>query len=55
MNKHIKIFREDENIPMLELRVEWNYMLKTYPSGKIVKVFYDKRKKDQIVKEGEEV
>jgi len=30
-------------------------MLKTYPSGKIVKVFNDKRKKDQIVAEGEEV
>jgi len=49
-----RLFKEQTNYPTLELRPEWDYMLKTYPNGKIVKVFNDKRKKDQIVAEGEE-
>jgi hypothetical protein len=53
--RRFQLFKERTNLPTLESRPEWDYMLKTYPSGKIVKVFDDKRKKDQIVEEGEEV
>ena len=50
-----QLFKEQTNYPMIEGRAEWDYLLKRYPSGKIVKVFDDKRKKNEIVAEGEEV
>jgi len=53
--RRFQLFKEQTNYPTIEGRAEWNYLLKRYPSGKIVKVFDDKRKKDQIVAEGEEV
>ena len=53
--RRFQLFKERTNYPTIEGRAEWDYLLKRYPNGKIVKVFDDKRKKDQIVAEGEEV
>ncbi len=53
--RRFQLFKEQTDYPTLETRAGWNYILKKFPSGKIVKVFDDKRKKDQIVEEGEEV
>ena len=50
-----RLFKEQTNHPTIEGRAEWNYLIKRYPNGKIVKIFDDKRKKNQIVAEGEEV
>jgi len=51
--RRIQIFKERTDLPTLELRADWDYMLKRYPSGKLIKVFDDKRKKDEIINEGE--
>ena len=53
--RRFQLFKERTNYPTLETRAGWNYTLKKFPNGKIVKVFDDKRKKDEIVAEGEEV
>ena len=50
-----RIFKEQTNYPTIEGIANTNYLTIRYPNGKIVKVFDDKRKKDQIVEEGEEV
>lgn len=47
--RRFQIFKEQTDLPTLELRADWNYMLKRHPSGKIVKVFDDKRKKDEVI------
>jgi len=51
--RRFQIFKERTDLPTLELRADWDYMLKRYPSGKLIKVFDDKRKKDEIINEGE--
>jgi len=51
--RRFQIFKESTDLPTLELRSDWDYMLKRYPSGKLIKVFDDKRKKDEIINEGE--
>jgi len=51
--RRFQIFKERTDLPTLELMADWDYMLKRYPSGKIIKVFDDKRKKDEIINEGE--
>jgi hypothetical protein len=53
--RRFQLFKERANLPSIEGRAEWNYLLKRYPNGKIVKVFNDKRKKDKILERGEEV
>jgi len=50
-----RIFKEQTNYPRIEGRAEWDYLIKRYPNGKIVKIFDDKRKKNEIVAKGEEV
>ena len=52
--RRFQLFKEQTNYPTIEGRAEWDYLLKRYPNGKIVKVFDDKRKKNEIVEEGEE-
>ena len=51
--RRFQLFKERTDLPTLETRAEWNYTLKHYPSGKKIKVFDDKRKKDQIINEVE--
>jgi|DEB0MinimDraft_10_1074344.scaffolds.fasta_scaffold87108_4 hypothetical protein len=51
--RRFQLFKERTDLPMLETRADWDYILKHYPSGKKIKVFDDKRKKDQIINEGE--
>ena len=51
--RRFELFKEMTDLPTLETRADWNYTLKHYPSGKKIKVFDDKRKKDQIINEGE--
>ena len=51
--RRFQIFKERTDLPTLELMADWDYMLKRYPSGKLIKVFDDKRKKDEIINEGE--
>lgn len=51
--RRFQLFKEQTNYPTLETRAGWNYTLKKFPSGKIIKIFDDKRKKDQIISEGE--
>ena len=50
--RRFQIFKERTDLPTLEARTEWDYMLKRYPSGKVVKVFDDKRKKDEVIQDG---
>jgi hypothetical protein len=50
--RRFQLFKEQTDLPTLELRSEWDYMLKRYPSGKVVKVFKDKRKKDEVIQDG---
>jgi len=47
--RRFELFKERADLPTLETRADWNYILKHYPSGKLIKVFDDKRKKDQII------
>jgi hypothetical protein len=51
--RRFQLFKERTDLPTLETRAGWDYTLKHYPSGKKIKVFDDKRKKDQIINEGE--
>ena len=51
--RRFQLFKEQTDYPTLETRADWNYTLKKFPSGKIIKIFHDKRKKDQIINEGE--
>jgi len=51
--RRFQLFKERTDLPMLETRSDWDYILKHYPSGKKIKVFDDKRKKDQIINEVE--
>ena len=51
--RRFQLFKERTDLPMPETRADWDYILKHYPSGKKIKVFDDKRKKDQIINEGE--
>jgi len=51
--RRFQLFKERTDLPMLETRADWDYILKHYPSGKKIKVFDDKRKKDQIINEVE--
>lgn len=51
--RRFELFKERADLPTLETRAGWNYILKKFPSGKIIKIFDDGRKKDQIISEGE--
>jgi hypothetical protein len=42
---------KNENLPILSHNVQDDYWLFTYPCGKVVKSFNDKRKRDIIIKE----
>ena len=42
---------ERENIPSMSRDFEKDYWLLTYPCGKIVKTYQDKRKKDIVIQE----
>ena len=46
--RRFQLFKERTDLPTIEARAGWDYMLKRYPSGKIVKVFDDKRKKNEV-------
>jgi len=47
--RRFQLFKEKADLPTLETRAEWNYMLKHYPSGKTVKVYDDKRRKEETL------
>ena len=49
--RRFELFKESTDLPTLETRAEWNYMLKHYPSGKTVKVYDDKRRKEEILED----
>ena len=51
--RRFQLFKERTDLPTLETRADWNYILKSYPSGKVVKVFDDKRRKDEIISHGD--
>ena len=42
---------EKENIPSMSKDFSKDYWLLTYPCGKIVKTYEDKRKKDVVIQE----
>ena len=42
---------ERENIPSMSKNFKKDYWLLTYPCGKIVKTYEDKRKKDVVIQE----
>jgi hypothetical protein len=42
---------ERENIPSMSKNFNKDYWLLTYPCGKIVKTYEDKRKKDVVIQE----
>ena len=42
---------ERENIPSMSKNFNKDYWLLTYPCGKIVKTYEDKRKKDIVIQE----
>jgi len=50
--RRYQIWKERTDLPSLETRADWDYILKRYPSGKIVKIFDDKRKKDKVIQDG---
>ena len=47
--RRFELFKERADLPTLETRAEWNYILKHYPSGKIVKVYDDRRRKEEVI------
>ena len=47
--RRFELFKERADLPTLEARAEWNYILKHYPSGKIVKVYDDRRRKEEVI------
>ena len=42
---------EEENLPSMSKDFSKDYWLLTYPCGKIVKTYEDKRKKDVVIQE----
>jgi len=42
---------EEENLPSMSRDFSKDYWLLTYPCGKIVKTYQDKRKKDVVIQE----
>lgn len=51
-DRRYQIWKERTDLPSLETRADWDYILKRYPSGKIVKIFDDKRKKNEVIQDG---
>jgi len=49
--RRFQIFKERTDLPTLETRADWNYILKHYPSGKTVKVYDDKRRKEETLED----
>jgi len=49
--RRFQLFKERTDLPTLETRADWDYMLKHYPSGKTVKVYDDKRRKEEILED----
>ena len=49
--RRFQLFKERTDLPTLETRAEWNYILKHYPSGKTVKVYDDKRRKEETLED----
>lgn len=47
--RRFQLFKERTDLPTLETRADWNYILKHYPSGKTVKVYDDKRRKEEVI------
>lgn len=47
--RRFELFKERADLPTLETRADWNYILKHYPSGKTVKVYDDKRRKEETL------
>jgi len=49
--RRFELFKEMTDLPTLETRADWNYILKHYPSGKTVKVYDDKRRKEETLED----
>jgi len=49
--RRFELFKEQTDLPTLETRADWNYILKHYPSGKTVKVYDDKRRKEETLED----
>ena len=49
--RRFQLFKERTDLPTLETRADWDYMLKHYPSGKTVKVYDDKRRKEETLED----
>jgi len=49
--RRFQLFKEMTDLPTLETRADWNYILKHYPSGKTVKVYDDKRRKEETLED----
>ena len=49
--RRFQLFKEKADLPTLETRADWDYMLKHYPSGKTVKVYDDKRRKEETLED----
>ena len=49
--RRFELFKESTDLPTLETRADWNYILKHYPSGKTVKVYDDKRRKEETLED----
>jgi len=49
--RRFELFKEKADLPTLETRADWNYILKHYPSGKTVKVYDDKRRKEETLED----
>jgi|DEB0MinimDraft_10_1074344.scaffolds.fasta_scaffold476522_1 hypothetical protein len=49
--RRFQLFKEKTDLPTLETRADWDYMLKHYPSGKTVKVYDDKRRKEETLED----
>ena len=49
--RRFQLFKEQTDLPTLETRADWNYILKHYPSGKTVKVYDDKRRKEETLED----
>lgn len=49
--RRFELFKERTDLPTLETRADWNYILKHYPSGKTVKIYDDKRRKEETLED----
>jgi hypothetical protein len=49
--RRFELFKERADLPTLETRADWNYILKHYPSGKTVKIYDDKRRKEETLED----